>query len=63
MKVLLGLLRLYRRSRKMGSGALIIVLDTDTNQTFWVSCQNVGTERATYTGHVRQLDKYLTQSN
>jgi hypothetical protein len=60
MKVLLGLLKAYRRSRRMESGVLIIGLDMDTNQVHWASIQNAGTERATYTGHVRQLAKYWT---
>jgi hypothetical protein len=59
MKVLLGLLRAYRRSRKMASGVLITMYDTDTNQVSWVLVRNVGTERVTYTGHVRQLETYL----
>lgn len=61
MKELLGLLLLYLRLKRMGYGALIIVRDMDTNQTYWVLSRNVGTTKVTYTGHVRQLDKYLTR--
>lgn len=61
MKALLGLLRLYLRSRKTESGVRIIGCDTGTGQSYWVSILNDGTVRVTSTGTAKLPAKSWTR--